>query len=65
MPIMPGRIFSTLSFSLYSLVYSSRELKKYFATPLRSPLSACHGTWWGKFAFTGSLIPAQKMHANR
>jgi hypothetical protein len=39
MSIMPGRIFSTLSFYFYSVVYSSGEFKKYFATPLRPPLA--------------------------
>jgi hypothetical protein len=60
MSIMPGRIFSTLSFCIYSVVYSNGEFKKYFATPLRPPpLPACSGTWWGKFTFTGRHIPAQ------
>jgi hypothetical protein len=36
---MPGRIFSTLSFYIYSEVCSSEEFKKYFATPLRPPLA--------------------------
>jgi hypothetical protein len=51
MSIMPGRIFSTLNLSLYPVVYFSRELKKYFATPLRSPLPIYCNTWWGKFTF--------------
>jgi hypothetical protein len=41
--IMPGRIFSTLSFCIYSVVYSNGEFKKYFATPLRHPLA---GLFW-------------------
>jgi hypothetical protein len=43
MSIVPGRIFSTLSFYFYSVVCSSGEFKKYFATPLRPPLPACSG----------------------
>jgi hypothetical protein len=43
MSIMPGRIYSMLSFCIYPLVCSSEEFKKYFATPLRSPLPAYSG----------------------
>jgi hypothetical protein len=52
MSLMPGRIFSTLSFYIYSEVCSSEEFKKYFATPQRPPLPACFDTRWGKFAPT-------------
>jgi hypothetical protein len=41
--IMPGRIFSTLSFCFCPVVCSSGELKKIFATLLRSPLPAYSG----------------------
>jgi hypothetical protein len=41
--IVPGRLFSTLSFYIYSVVYSSGEFKKYFATPLRPPFA---GLFW-------------------
>jgi hypothetical protein len=60
--LMPGRIFSTLSFHIYSVVYSSRELKKYFTTPLRSPFAGLSRymvgqvyLYWKSYTDTGQM----------
>jgi hypothetical protein len=58
--LMPGRIFSTLSFCLYPVVYSSGELKKYFTTPLRPPLSACTGYCGASLPLPEVLYPPEK-----
>jgi hypothetical protein len=57
--IMPGRIFSTLSFCFCSVVCSSEELQYYFRHPAALPLPVYLDKRWGKFTFTGSLIATQ------